>query len=143
MKLENYTNLDSEWLRAVIRAVKPAKCSGFDIAFKNCGSGHRGRAYTKGCSFSGRFDPYIIVALDKKERYPYKTTSQGAYLGVVLYDLEEAAIFITAHEFRHLWQRWVPKGYRVWGSRGQYSERDADAYALQMIRRYRRGALGI
>jgi hypothetical protein len=141
MKLENYTKLDSNWLRDVIRAVKPSNCSSFDVAFKNCAYGHRGRAYTKGCSFSGRFDPYIIVALGRKVQYPYTCSNKGAYLGVVLYSLEEAAVFITAHELRHLWQRYVPKGRRVWGSKGQYSERDADAYGLKMLRAYRRGEL--
>ena len=29
----------------------------------------------------------------------------------------------------------------VWGARGQFSERDADAYALQALRKYRRGEL--
>jgi hypothetical protein len=141
MKMRNYTPLDDAWLRKVIAAVKPANVTNFDISFKNCGyKGHRGRAYTKGCSYHGSWAPLVIVSLGKAT-YPYKTTSRGAYLGVELYSLAEAAVFITAHELRHLWQGKIKKRWRVWGSKGQYSERDADAYALQMVRRYRRGEL--
>lgn len=32
----------------------------------------------------------------------------------------------------------VPKGRRVWGARGQFSERDADAYAIRTLRAWRR-----
>jgi len=142
MKFKNYTQLDSDFLRGVIRAVKPANVSKFDISFKN-GQGNRGVAYTNGCSFHGSWSPLVVVAINKKTKFPYRTTSKGAYLGVTLYTLEEVAVFITAHELRHMWQKRVPKGWRVWGSKGQYSERDADAYALQMLRRFRRGELSI
>jgi hypothetical protein len=55
----------------------------------------------------------------------------------------EALIMLVAHELRHLWQADHPKGWRVYGARGVYSERDADAYALQMLRKYRRGEIGL
>ena len=32
----------------------------------------------------------------------------------------------------------IPRGRRVWGARGQFSERDADAYAIRMLRAWRR-----
>lgn len=50
----------------------------------------------------------------------------------------EALVYVMAHELRHLWQERVPRGRRVWGARGQFSERDADAYALRMLRAWRR-----
>lgn len=53
-------------------------------------------------------------------------------------DRTEALVFVAAHELRHLWQAIVPRGRRVWGARGQYSERDCDAYALKMLRAWRR-----
>ena len=63
---------------------------------------------------------------------------KGANLPVDLYSRIEALVLVTAHELRHLWQAQHPKGWRVWGSRGQYSERDADAYAIRMLRAWRR-----
>jgi hypothetical protein len=56
----------------------------------------------------------------------------------VCYNRTEALVHLLAHELRHLWQAKVKRGYRVWGARGQFSERDADAYAIQMLRRWRR-----
>ena len=55
----------------------------------------------------------------------------------------EALLWVLAHELRHLWQA-ASTGKRrgmVYGAKGRFSERDADAYALQMLRRYRRGEL--
>lgn len=49
----------------------------------------------------------------------------------------EALVYVLAHELRHQWQAIHPKGWRVWGARGQYSERDADAYAIKMLRNWR------
>lgn len=51
----------------------------------------------------------------------------------------EGLVFVIAHELRHLWQARVPRGRRVWNARGQFSERDADAYAYRMLRAWRRG----
>ncbi|MGH8634951.1 MAG: hypothetical protein ACRET7_12575, partial [Burkholderiales bacterium] len=52
----------------------------------------------------------------------------------------EQLIVLLAHELRHLWQAKHSHG-KVWGAKGRFSERDADAYALRMLRRYRRGEL--
>lgn len=142
MKLRNYTPLDPAWLRQVVAAVKPSNVSKFDISFKNCGSGgHRGRAYWAGCSYHNSDAQLVVVSLSGRARYPYSTVKGNGYIQTKLYSLAEAALFITAHELRHLWQAKVESGRRVWGARGQFSERDADAYAIQMVRRYRRGEL--
>jgi hypothetical protein len=141
MKLLNYTRLDSQQLRGIIRAVRPPGISNFDISFKN-GQAHRGRAYTQGTSYHATASPLVIVALNRKERYPCHMGGHGkGYLPITTYTLQEAAVVITAHELRHLWQSKVKRGRRVWGARGRFSERDADAYALQMLRRFRRGEL--
>ena len=63
---------------------------------------------------------------------------KGAYLPFEVYSYEELMVHLIAHELRHLWQAKVKKGYRVWGARGQYSERDADAYAIHKVREWRR-----
>jgi len=141
MRLKNYTPLDTEWLRKTIAAVKPSNVTNFDISFKNCAHGNRGRAYWGGCSYHSTSAPLVIVAVSKKTKMPYTTVKGNGYLGVTLYSLKEITLFIIAHELRHLWQAKVKKGWRVWGSKGQFSERDADAYALHKVRQYRRGEL--
>ncbi len=65
------------------------------------------------------------------------TTFTAAELREVIRFVKPSDV-VTAHELRHLWQAQHPKGWRVWGSRGQYSERDADAYAIRMLRAWRR-----
>lgn len=143
MRLKNYTALDTDWLRKVVAAVKPSNVSKFDISFKNYGqAAHRGRAYWAGCSYHSSSAPLVVVALGKTCKYPYTTHDVGGYIGFTVYTIQEASVLIISHELRHLWQAKVKKGWRVWGAKGQFSERDADAYAIQMVRRYRRGELG-
>lgn len=63
------------------------------------------------------------------------TKSTGGYINHMLLSREEALVHILAHELRHLWQKNHPrKRGRVWGARGQYSDRDADAYAIRKTR---------
>lgn len=142
MKLKNYTALETDWLRQAIAAVKPSNVTKFDISVKNSSWGNKGRAYWDGCAYHSTSAPLVTVGLCKATKFPYCTVKGKGYLGVPLYTLREVALFIIAHELRHLWQSKVKKGWRVWGAKGQFSERDADAYALQMVRRYRRGELG-
>jgi hypothetical protein len=142
MRLKNYTSIDTDWLRKATAAVKPANVTNFDISFKNCAHGNRGRAYTNGCSYHSTHAPLVVVALSKATKFPYRTVEGKGYLGITCYTLKEVAVLIIAHELRHLWQSKVKKGWRVWGAKGQYSERDADAYGLRMLRAYRRGELG-
>ena len=121
-----------EEVQEVIRFVRPSGISKFTVNVKRtryqCASG---RAYYS------RWHPRILFKVGAL-RFPYTTTSRGAYLGVKLFNIEEVLVFIIAHELRHLWQMKHPKGYRVWGAKGQYSERDADAYALHKLREWRR-----
>lgn len=60
---------------------------------------------------------------------------------IVLRSLEEAVLFVTAHELRHLWQaehgRFIAPGIRY------LDERDANAYAARALRRYRRAGLAL
>ena len=62
----------------------------------------------------------------------------GGYIDHILLSREEAVVHVIAHELRHLWQAKVKKGYRVWGTRGQFSDRDADAFAIRKTREWRR-----
>jgi hypothetical protein len=58
---------------------------------------------------------------------------------ITLHSIEEAVLFVTAHELRHLWQaehgRLIAPGVRY------LDERDANAYAARALRRYRRNPL--
>lgn len=152
MRFENFTSLPDFLLREIIRFACPSGVSGFDIAFKNTSGGFHGRAYTQGCAYheqsqrrkSGRRRakavPYVVINCPTIKRYvrPRVTNIGGGYLYSEQYSYEEDVVHLAAHELRHLWQKRVKSGHRVWGARGQYSERDADAYAIAKTREWRR-----
>lgn len=144
----NYTDLDDETLRAIYVAVLPAGLAAHDVEVKNHGGvGGRGAAYTKGSGYHATARPFIVVSLPQTERRARTIRSEergkGGYLRVVTGSRLEVFVYILAHELRHLWQakaKGKPRGM-VYGAKGRYSERDACAYGLQMLRRYRRGEL--
>lgn len=140
MKIKNYTDYSVKDLREIIKFVKPSGVSKFDISFKNCQYAYRGMAYTEGCSYHDSPAPLIIVSVGKRTDFPIRVEKRKGkgYLPVDIYSREEAFVYVTAHEIRHLWQYKHPKGWRVWGARGRYSERDADAYAIRKLRQWRR-----
>jgi len=137
MRLVNNTDLDDDSIRNFIRAVRPSGISNFDVHI-GYGVG-RGVAYTNGHHAHDRKCPFIKVFISKNFK-PYQTTSRGAYISRWLYSQTEQLIDLLSHELRHLWQAKHSKG-KVWGSKGQFSERDADAYSLNMLRKFRRGEL--
>ena len=142
MRLKNYTDLPNDWVRAMIRAVRPADISNFDVRVSNyAGSGARGRSYWAGSGYHDRANPFIVVSIAPNHKFKRQIyLGHKGYLPHVWGSREEAFIHLLAHELRHLWQANHSRGM-IYGSRGRFSERDADAYALQMLRRFRRGEL--
>lgn len=143
MRLKNHTNIDSTLIRALIKEVRPSGISNFDVRISNYhGRRGRGMAYHAGSSYHSRACPFVVVSIAKTDKLArYIDKGGNGYLPVVTGSRMEVLVYILAHELRHLWQAKVKRGYRVWGSRGQFSERDASAYGLRMLRRYRRGEL--
>lgn len=134
MRLANSSHLPDELIREMIRFACPSGVTNFDVTVKtarqNCG-----RAWCR------QRKQRILVKLDPKTRYPEywkRGRMKKGYLDVTCYTPHETALMLIAHELRHLWQRNVPRGWRVWNARGQYSERDADAYAIRLTRAWRR-----
>jgi len=146
MKLENTTDIPNERVRAIIRAVRPPGLARFEVKLQNTARHARGRAYWAGAGFRRAGAQLITLKLARTEgaaRWATWKAKGRGYLPVQIGSREEALLFVLAHELRHLWQARVPSGRRVWGARGQFSERDADAFALQALRRYRRGELDL
>lgn len=149
----NYTDLPDVTLRAIYDAVCPAGLPAHDVAIKNLGRGSvRGRAYTRGSGYHVTARPFVVVSVartDVQARQILNIQHRPGYLTYAVGSRIEAVVAVLAHELRHLWQasgsldgvRCRSRRGMVWGSRGQFSERDADAYALQMLRRFRRGEL--
>lgn len=163
MKLTNHTSVPDGLLRAIVRFVCPSGVTGYDITFKNSGDGFlTGWAYTYGTAYhqrGGKCPPLITISVPKWYG-PDGNPRRGQWLGIQgrnprrilgrqrqacrgympgeCWTDHESLVNIIAHEMRHLWQRKVKRGRRVWGARGQMSERDADAYAIHLTRQWRR-----
>lgn len=128
MRLTNHTDIPTPLVRDVLRFVMPNGVTNVRVTIYNTA-----RRWAGGRGGSG----YVSARIPKAERYP-ALPSHGAYLGWPPHTRIEALVLLLAHELRHCWQTVNPRGYRVWGARGQYSERDADAYAIQKLRAWRR-----
>jgi hypothetical protein len=144
MRLKNYTDYPDDEIRQIIRFCRPSGIGNFDVRVSNLtwadsGRPYRGVAYPEGLGFHDSADPFVIVSIPRGEsRFPYlDTDTKGGYIESLMLTRTEALIHILAHELRHLWQAKHRRG-RVWGSRGVYSDRDCDAYAIRKTREWRR-----
>ena len=141
MRINNYTDIPTEKIRELIRFARPARIANFDVMVKNRGGrGCRGSSYSKGSSYHATSSPFIVISIQKNEGgYPRQSSTSGqGYLPFVTFNRLENFLFVLSHEMRHLWQSKVPKGWRVWGARGKFSERDADAYGIRIVRQWRK-----
>lgn len=139
MRLRNRTDIPSDLIRRMVAFAKPPGVAGFDVRVSNYGrDGVRGVAYYEGSACHDRACPFVVVSVQRGPRLAPRQAHDG-YLPMPAMTREEAVLTVLAHEMRHLWQSKVRRGRRVWGSRGVFSERDADAYALRALRHWRRG----
>ena len=141
----NYTDIPDAEAKAIYDAVCPSGLKAHDVELKNCGNGGaRGMAYSHGSGYHATARPFVVVSIARTDKAARCVMREGGgYLGIAIGNRREALVMVMAHELRHLWQakaKGKPRGM-VYGAKGRMSERDADAYALQMLRRYRRGEL--
>lgn len=143
MQIKNTTDIPTDVIRDIIRKIRPPGISNFDVMVKNTTFAGAGRCYSHGSSYHASASPFIVIRVartDIQAQHRWHYFLRGGYLPHELGSRIETLLFILAHELRHLWQAKHRKG-KVWGARGRYSERDADAYALGKLRRFRRGEL--
>lgn len=138
MRIKNYTKIEATLIREVVAFVRPPGVAGFDLTIKNSSNGDKGYAYSAGCYWHDRLCPLVTIGIDPRSKYPRRIDCGRGYLPSIHFSAEDMLVHLIAHELRHLWQARVPRGRRVWGARGQFSERDADAYAIRMTRAWRR-----
>lgn len=82
----------------------------------------------------------IVVSIGRRwRRTRYQLKYAPGAPELVEGSIDEAVLYVLAHEVRHIIQaRYARPRDRVWGTRGQYSERDAEAFGLRVLRRWRR-----
>lgn len=135
MHLVNTTDIDDDLLREIIRFTRPANISNFDISVKYSDSINA----VAGSARRHRFDGFskVSIRINRNVKFPYAQQAHGAYLEFTYLDENEMLVVIIAHELRHIWQQKHHNGM-VYNSRGKYSERDADVYAMRKLREWRR-----
>jgi hypothetical protein len=131
MRIENTSAIPTSKLREIITFTRPPGIKG-QISFAV--TRHRGRY--RGRAWGMR--RHILMRFNERAKLPITFHPVKGYLKHTEYTLDEAIVHLAAHEQRHVWQIQHRRGYRVWGARGVYSERDADAYAIRMVRAWRR-----
>jgi hypothetical protein len=159
MKLINKSAFPSEKLRNIIRFCCPPGVRDFIIRFQHWNNyggvyyaepwldywsdkphGNRNGVYR---AKTGSESTDVLIKLKKAVRgigliENRRFKAERGYLASTQYTQEEVIVHLVAHELRHVWQARNPMGRRVWGARSQYSERDADAYAIGKVRHWRR-----
>lgn len=131
MRLNNETDVPDAWIRDAFAYCKPQSVGRLrDINFKRT----RGMTHGQAHPAWNAIDIKVGRAWEHRGR---TVPRRGGYLTFEVWGMEETLIAIIAHECRHLWQYGHTRG-RTWNARGRYSERDADAYALRTLRRWRR-----
>jgi hypothetical protein len=141
MRIRNSTDFSVEKLREIIQVVRPPGISKFDVMVKNSRGSYAGRAYSAGSEYHDRDCPFIVVRIGKAEEFPkknYYRFKKGAPDFWML-TREEGLVAVMAHELRHLYQAKARnrRGYFP-KTRGKFSEVDADCYALNRLRAWRR-----
>lgn len=138
MKIKNTNKrFGNELIRQVINFTRPPNISNFDVMIKSSKYAYSAHAYSNGSGYHTTANPFIVVRIGEI-KFPLIKIGGKGYLCMQVYTYTELLVMLIAHELRHLWQANVKRGYRVWGARGQFSERDADAYALHKLREWRR-----
>lgn len=156
----NHTNLKDAKVGEIIRLVKPSGLGTFDIRISNTRQPFCCNAYPEGCSFHGNNRPLVVAKVNTNENlfpirhyYPpiivlrksWNTSLRREeivksleyskkYVDCVFLSREEALVYVIADGLRYI----SKSKRRVWGAKGRYSSLDAYAYALKMVRKWRR-----
>lgn len=150
------------WIAAVLGI------GGFDVECRNCSGTLAGKAYTRGSSYHATSSPFVVLRVGTeythprwpervkrqhpeliKKRFPTRIQpyqyAQHRGKKRLIASRIEALVYIAAHELRHLWQerRWTDKGRCAktpyfHGARGKFSEIDTEAFAIHMLREFRK-----
>lgn len=143
-KLRNTSGLPLDTVRAAVAAVRPAGIGNIDITVRLSKYPFAGSSYAQGSGYHDTARPFVVVRVGPAALFPHRCANERSpgkgYLPIGwLYNRTEALVYTMAHELRHQWQaHHKGKRGRVWGARGQYSERDADAYAIKCLRAWRK-----
>lgn len=135
-----HPNFSNDLIREIVNFVKPSGVHNFDVWVKTSKKSFHGRAYTGGTHFHSRHCPYIVIRIGKN-KYPFKhkyPNRKESFPEIETLNEIELLVHVIAHEIRHLWQAKMKnkRGYYP-GSKGKFSELDAEMYAIDMVNKWR------
>jgi hypothetical protein len=140
LAVRNRSALDTAWLEQLVDVVRPEGLAGDYLVEFLLDVQHHGFAYPERRTLRvwiARECTYPL-GIDRPRRRRAGPQPSGPS-PIVLRSLEEAVLFVAAHELRHLWQaehgRLIAPGVRY------LDERDANAYGARALRRHRRRRL--
>ena len=159
--IRNHTEVPVDLIKSMIDFAKPPGVSGFEIVLRNTPHQHgwKGWAFWAGLGnfvasgrdprkplitikvprgVNGKAQPEMVYGYDNRSDTARARRGKAGYLTGDHWSDHEHLLHLIAHELRHLWQARVKKGRRVWGARGQFSEKDCDSYAIKITRDWRR-----
>jgi hypothetical protein len=136
-RIANDSDFPTSFVRAAFKFCLPEGVTKIDVVFLEpvpTGTGESsGQCWPNGVERNNFQRPSIYVAVSKADRFPsppQRTAWKEGYLPEPYFaSREEMAVYILAHELRHVWQWRVHRGI---------SERDACAYGIHILRRWRR-----
>lgn len=166
VNIRNTTSFTEDQISEMLTSALPGVVPDFDLTVSNRHTDrYHGTCYPYGCNLRKDPDKPLIIARVTADdtAFPMWTVDPGiadqdeedlglrrlaaegsrrlrrrGYIRTLLRSRQECLLYILAHELKHLKQRDSKSGW-IWGSRGKrYSERDADAFAIRVVRAWRR-----
>lgn len=159
MRIKNTSDIPTEKIHEMIEFVRPKRIGHVTVYLKN----KEKKVYYGSTNTTNR----VELSITKDEnRFPYfndysihyfirykdpktgcvelkpsnkKTGRRGGYIDNLMLSRDECLVHLLAHELRHIWQTYhTGRRGKVKYARGNHSERDADAYAIKMQRKWRK-----
>jgi len=134
MKLLNSTNINPEFIKAVYKIARPSSLKGtvsvrvINTDYPNGWGGAYYNCYNYGC------DHHIVIAVPREK--PHLPYYRGTRFSEITQEKREFSLIrVMAHELRHIWQ--PDHKTRLAGRKGRFSEKDADAYAETILKKWK------
>lgn len=140
-RIDGFPGLDAKMTKKVLKYVTPVGLPPFDLAVYSISNEE---ALSPSCKVEFVSSRAMIEVYTPEGGWDWKRpltihNNSNGHFPVKVFSFYESLVYLIAHGVRHVWQSKHCRGRRVWGAKGQFSDRDACAYGLHMLRCWRRG----
>jgi len=136
--IRGYEGLDLKGVKQILQYVTPRGLPSFDLSIYSLSPGEE---HPLDCNvrFSASRASMDVFVMPEAPDKPARIHDRPRHIPINVFNHEEALVYLIAHGVRHIWQLKHFKGHRVWGSKSRFSDKDACAYGIHMLRCWRRG----